>query len=253
LTSCWGASPIDPGNWSAGLATTALDITERKRAEEALRKSEERFKDLYDNAPLGYHEYDAEGRITNVNRTDLEMLGYTEGEMMGQFMWKFNVEEEIARKEILAKLTGKLPPGRNLERTYRRKDGTTFPVLIEDKLVLDEEGRIKGIRCTIQDITERKRIEDALRQSEQNLRMITDNAHDLIAQLDAELVYRYVSPSYKRMLGYEIEEILGQNAIQTNKGSIHPEDLEATVSAMNQSLSTLEPGRIPYRVVSKNW
>jgi len=163
-----------------GIRATLQDITERKKAEEereklirelqetlqalrekeeALRKSEERFRDLFDNAPIGYHEYDSEGRITNVNQTDVEMLGYTREEMIGQYIWKFNVGEEIVREQVLAKLAGKLPPGRELERTYRRKDGTTFPVLIEDRLIRDEKGQIKGIRCIIQDITERKKAE----------------------------------------------------------------------------------------------
>jgi PAS domain S-box-containing protein len=149
-----------------------VSALERQRVEQALRKNEERFRELYDNAPLGYHEYDTEGRITNVNRTDLEMLGYTAEEMIGQPMWKFNVEEEDAREQILRKLAGTLPPGRSLERAYRRKNGSTFPVLIEDRLILDEKGRISGIRCTIQDIAERKRAEremfalqDQLRQA----------------------------------------------------------------------------------------
>jgi PAS domain-containing protein len=57
---------------------------------EALRESEAKFRDLYDNAPGGYHEYEREGRITKVNRTDLEMLGYTEEEITGHSIRKFN-------------------------------------------------------------------------------------------------------------------------------------------------------------------
>jgi len=154
------------GNQIAGAIANAQFFLERKRAEEALRKSEERFRDLYDSAPVGYHEYDTEGRITNVNRTDLEMLGYSQEEMIGQYIWKFNVGEDIVRQQVLEKLKGLRPPGRSLERTYRRKDGTTFPVLIEDRLNKDEQGKITGIRCTIQDITEPKRMEVALRESE---------------------------------------------------------------------------------------
>ncbi len=158
------------GNQIAGAIANAKLYAEQKKMEEALRKSEERFRELYDHAPLGYHEYDAEGRITNVNRTDLEMLGYTAEEMIGQQIWKFNVDGDTLREEVLAKLAGTSPPGRNLERIYRRKDGTTIPVLVEDRQILDEKGQIKGIRCTIQDITARKQAEDEKESLREQLR-----------------------------------------------------------------------------------
>jgi PAS domain S-box-containing protein len=147
------------------------DITERKRAEEALQKSEQQFRDLYDNAPVGYFEYDLQGNITRVNRTELKMMGYTAEEMIGQPCWKFIVDE-VAREQILDKLRGVRPPAVGLERTYRRKDGTTFPVLFEDRLLTDEDDHIKGIRTAIQDITERKRMEEALREREERYRLI---------------------------------------------------------------------------------
>ena len=173
----------------AGAIANAQLYEERKLAEGALRESGEKFRDLYDNAPLGYHEYNAEGRITNVNQTDLEMLGYTAEEMIGQFMWNFNVEKEIAHEQILAKLAGTLPPGRNLERTYRKKDGTAFPVLIEDRLILDEKGQIKGIRCTIQDITERKKAEAEMAVLQEQLRQ--SQKMDAIGQLAAGIAHDF--------------------------------------------------------------
>jgi PAS domain S-box-containing protein len=160
----------DNGN-NIGTLSSGEDVTERRQMEETLRKSEEKFRDLYDRAPVGYHEYDTDGRITSVNRTELGMLGYTAEEMIGQFIWKFSVEEE-ARLEVLAKLAWTLPPAKNLERAYRRKDGTTLPVMIENQLVLDEKGRIKGIRSTVHDITERKRMEEERRNLETRLQRV---------------------------------------------------------------------------------
>ena len=159
-------------SWEGKPATLNFltNITERKQAEISLRESKERYRELFDGAPVGYFEYDIEGRITSVNRTELEMLGYTAEEMIGQPVWKFNVEEVSARRQILDKLAGTLPPTRNLERNYRKKDGTSLPVLIEDRLLRDAEGRIIGIRSTIQDITDRKRAEKEKETLEEQLR-----------------------------------------------------------------------------------
>jgi PAS domain S-box-containing protein len=150
-----------------GLKTALL--TEQKISK-SLRKSEARFQDLFQEAPVGYFEYDTMGRITRVNQTELEMLGYPMEEMIGYPVWKFIVEQETARQQILAKLAGALAPFRGFERTYCRKDGTTFPVLTQDRLMKDEQGNITGIRCAIQDITDRKQAEEKLKQTLESLR-----------------------------------------------------------------------------------
>jgi two-component system cell cycle sensor histidine kinase/response regulator CckA len=198
------------GNQIAGAIANAQLFAEHKRTEEALRESERKFKDLYDNAPLGYHEYDVEGRITNVNRTDLEMLGYTAEEMIGLPIWKLNVNEEKVREQVMAKLAGTMPPGKELERTYRRKDGTTFPVLIEDRLILDEKGRIKGIRCTIQDITGIKQAEEALQRSEETAKRIAqENAtmaeigRIISSTLNIEEVYERFAEEVRKLITFE--------------------------------------------------
>jgi PAS domain S-box-containing protein len=148
----------------------ARDITERKRAEEALKESEGRLKELFDNAPVGYHEYDINGSITRINQTELEMLGYRLEEIIGRPVWSFIVEEEESKKAVLTKLAGAFPSGRQFERTYRRKDGTTFPALIEDRLLYDSEGKIVAIRSTIEDISERKKLEQEMVSLQEQLR-----------------------------------------------------------------------------------
>jgi PAS domain S-box-containing protein len=227
-----------------GFHIIARDITERKRAEEALRKSEERFRELYDNAPVGYFEYDSHGRITSVNRTELEMLGYSLEEMIGQPVWKFIAEGEVARQQILAKLAGTLLPAIGFERTYRRKDGTVFPVLIEDRLLVDEGGRIKSIRCTIQDITERKRAEEALGASEERYRTLFEEACEGILAADIESgQFKYANPAIGRMLGYTPEELT-----RLGVADIHPKEaldhVVAEFEAQARGQKTLAP-KIP--------
>jgi PAS domain S-box-containing protein len=157
----------------AGAIANARLWAERTEAEEALRKSKEKFQKLFDEAPVGYMELDSQGRITHVNHTELDLLGYSAEEMLGLPVWNFIAEEETARQSVTAKLAGAIPPGRGFERTFRRKDGTILPFLIEETFIRDAEGNVKGINTTHQDITERKRalkemadLQEQLRQSQ---------------------------------------------------------------------------------------
>jgi PAS domain S-box-containing protein len=225
------------GSQIAGAVANALLFIQLKRAEEAMRESEEKFRDLYDHAPVGYHEYDKEGRITKVNRTDLEMLGYTSEELIGQPIWKLNVGEEIVREQVLAKLAGALPPGQNLERIYKKKDGTIFPVLIQDRLTLDEKGQISGIRCTIQDITEHKQSEEALRQSEERYRTILENIEDGYYEVDLPGNFTFFNDSLCRMLGYSRDELIGMG----NDRYTDQENRKKLFQAFNRVYRTGEP------------
>ena len=141
-----------------------------KEIQAGLLESEKKYQQLYDEAPVGYHDLDIEGRCTRVNQRELQMLGYSAEEMLGKPIWNFFVEEETTRKVILAKLGGDVSFHDTFERTYRRKDGTTLPVLVEDRILRDKEKQIIGIRSTVEDISERRRTEEALRKSEEQLR-----------------------------------------------------------------------------------
>jgi PAS domain S-box-containing protein len=223
----------NPGGRAIGILGVTRDISARRRAEESIRKNEETFRDLYNSAPVGYHEYDTQGRITNVNDTDLEMLGYRREEMIGQYMWKFNVEEDFARKQILEKLAGLRSPGRSLERTYRRKDGTTFPVLIEDRLIKDEQGRITGIRSTIQDITDRKQMEKAIQDSEKRYRVLVEVSSEavILRQSDGRIVY--ANPAALKLLhATKQEDLVGRDYLEF----VHPDDREESARRIRRGL-----------------
>ncbi len=184
-------------------------VIERIQVEKQLQKSEEQFRDLYDNAPVGYFEYDLRGNITRVNNTYLGMLGYIAEEVIGNPCWEFIVDE-VAREQIMAKLDGVRPPAIGLERTYRRKDGTTFPVLFQDRLLLDEAGHIKGIRTTIQDITARKDAEESLKEREESLQAILDNSPTLISEYDLEGRYIRVNQAVTKLLKRNASDLVGK-------------------------------------------
>jgi PAS domain S-box-containing protein len=154
-----------------GATAEIAQLQERVRAlEAALREKEKKLQEIYDEAPIGYHELNERGEIISMNRTELNMLGYSFGEVFGQPIWKFVVEEEMTRKITLAKLAGDVSFHETFERTYRRRDGSTLTVLVKDRIIKDQDGKISGIRSTVEDITERRRSEEALRKSEEQLR-----------------------------------------------------------------------------------
>jgi PAS domain S-box-containing protein len=136
---------------------------ERKQSEAALRENEAQFKDLFDHAPVAYHELDKEGRIVRANLTEQRLLGYTAEEMQGRAAWEF-IAEEVSLEAVKAKLSGNtsLHP---VERTFIRKDGSLVPMLVKDQLMYDVKGNITGIRSTLHDISERKEIEAELKQA----------------------------------------------------------------------------------------
>jgi PAS domain S-box-containing protein len=148
----------------SGGSTALQHIREQEQSQKALIDSDRRFRDLFYNAPVGYHEIDGEGRITCVNTTELSMLGYASDEMIGHHVWEFIAEADVARGTFAQKLAGTTPLG-TVERSFRRKDGTFVPVQLFDQPLIDPGGRMIGIRATMQDITERKRIEAELEQA----------------------------------------------------------------------------------------
>jgi diguanylate cyclase (GGDEF)-like protein/PAS domain S-box-containing protein len=193
------------------------DFSDRVRAEANLRDSERRFRDLFDNAPVGYHEVDAEGRYVRVNDTELAMLGYTRDEVIGRHAWEF-VVEEISRAAIDEKLAGavELAP---FERTFIAKSGEHIPVLLEDRLILDPNGRPSGIRTTVLDIGDRKRAEHALRESEERYRQLVELSPDAIAVHRRGRIV-FVNPACVKLFGAaHADELVGRRAIDF----VHPE------------------------------
>ncbi len=171
-----GTPQIDDAGTLTGTFGIFRDITEGHRAEEALRESEQRFRELFDDAPVGYHEIDSRGMIVRVNTTELRMLGYAAEDMLGHPIWEFVADHEASRRAVAAKLLGIGAVRQAYEREFIRKDGTLLPVLLEDSVQRNPDGQITRVRSAIQDITERRRAEEELRRNTEELRKAKDAA-----------------------------------------------------------------------------
>jgi PAS domain S-box-containing protein len=146
------------------------DITDRKTAEEALRRSEEKYRELYQNLRDGWVAVDLEGRFTEFNRAYLDMLGYSAEELrqltyheLTPERWH-EFEAELVRDQVFARGYSEL-----YEKEYRRKDGTVFPVELQAYLMRDHRGEPVGLWGLVRDITERRRQEAATREAQAKL------------------------------------------------------------------------------------
>jgi PAS domain S-box-containing protein len=138
-----------------------LDLTKRKQAQEALRRTANELADLYHNAPCGYHSLDNDGRFVSVNDTELAWLGYTREELVGKRAFAELLTED-SKKVFQIQFSRVKTQGwmRALAFEMVRKDGTMLPVLLNATAITDTNGRYMIGRFTLLDITERKRAEE---------------------------------------------------------------------------------------------
>ena len=234
----------------AGVIANHRLASEHEQAEAALRQSEEEYRDLFDEAPVSYQIYDPQGRITHVNRRELELLGYTSEEMVGRHLWEFLEEKDNARALVQAKLSGQMPPSKGLERNYIRKDGTKVPVVIEDRFMRDGEGRIAGVRSTIQDMTEYKRTEEALRESQEFFNAVFKSVEAGIVLIDPSThVIVKANPMAARLCGTDPPSMEGRICHQficpAMEGKCPVTDLRQPIDRSERDLLTCDGVTIP--------
>jgi len=185
------------------------DITERKRAEEALNESEKRFRELSDLLPQTVYETDVNGILTYANRIAFKWFGYTEEE----FRQGLNVLQMIAPHDreragaaFRAIIEGTGRKGVSEEYRALKKEGSTFPISIYSSVVI-VQGRITGLRGIIIDNTERKRAEKALVESEERYHLLAEHMTDIVWLMDMDIKTTYQSPSSEKLRGYTSQEI----------------------------------------------
>jgi formate hydrogenlyase transcriptional activator len=177
-----------------GAVITFIDITERKQAESALRKSEERWRSVYENSAIGVALTDLNGRFLAVNRAYEKMLGYTEEELR-QFTFLEITEEDYrdANWELINELLEGERQQFQVEKQYRRKDGTLRWVSNNVSLVPGTESVPRFIMALSEDITQRKQAEGALRKSEEKNRVLLQINNAIITNLTQEALLRSIS------------------------------------------------------------
>jgi PAS domain S-box-containing protein len=191
------------------LLESFIDITERKRAEEALLTSEKRFHALAEMLPQNIWECDNRGNVTFVNHRGCEMYGYTlEDVEQGMTIWQTihpDDREQVINDFIqaLGREPGEFPEFH--EFTSIRKDGSTFP-LITYHLPIVQENKITGMRGIGIDITDRKRAEMALKESEERFRLLVESVPFGIVFITSGGTIEYANPAFERICGYTREE-----------------------------------------------
>ncbi len=164
-------TPIyDAAKQPLGLQCIFWDVTGHKLAVQELLESEERFRQLFDQAPVAYHEIDCNGVVRRLNRAECALLGFQYSEIIGKPIWDFVADDERVRSQeaVRKKLSGEqaLVP---FTRDYVRGDGARLTVEIHEKLIRDASGTVVGIRSSLLDITERKQAQEELARKAQEL------------------------------------------------------------------------------------
>ena len=189
------------------------NATERKRAEEALRKSEERWRSVFENSAIGVALTDLNGRFLATNPVYQKMLGYTEGEFKTVSFLEITHEDYREANWALVKelLEGKRDQFQ-IEKQYRRKDGSLIWVRNNVSLVPGTESMPRFIMALSEDITERKQAEEALQKSEERVRLILDSAAEGIFGCNPDGTCLFCNQAAVRLLGYdEPVDLLGKN------------------------------------------
>jgi len=183
-----------------------IDIRERKAAERALRESEEWFRGIYERAGIGIALVGLDGHFLDTNPAFQEMLGYGREELRGMHFAGITHPDDLAEDMALAaSLVAGETESYRLEKRYVRRDGRILWGLLTGSLVRDAEGGPQFLIGMIENITERKQVEDALRESEERYRSLVELMPDaVVVHQDGIIVY--VNPACVRIAGGESPE-----------------------------------------------
>ncbi|MBC8386202.1 MAG: PAS domain S-box protein, partial [Candidatus Cloacimonetes bacterium] len=204
----------------------SIDFTLYKhKIEKRIKESEERFRSLFEQAPLGYQTLDDKGKIININETWLRILGYSAEDVVGKWFGEFisDSDVDLFQKEFPKfKSTGEIF---GLEFEMKRKDGTTFLTSFNGKANIDEHGNFKQTHCIINDITKQKQFEQILKNTAEQWLTTFDSTKDSIMLLDKDFRILRANKATSKFLGKSFTDIIGQKCYDLFKESNFPLDM----------------------------
>jgi PAS domain S-box-containing protein len=222
--------PRNIGNGEMIWTGILQDISERKQAEEALRNSEKQFRNLFENSTVGNSMTEIDGTL-HVNRSFSNIVGYSEEELREKRWMDITHPEDIQRtaKVVQSLLAGEITQAR-LEKRYLHKNGNVVWTDVSTYLQNDSDGNPQFFVTSIIDITENKRVEEAIKVSEARYRSLVETQADVISRSDLLGNLHFVNDSYCRTFGVAPEQVLAKNFGST----VFPEDLPLILTAMEE-------------------
>jgi PAS domain S-box-containing protein len=215
------------------------DITPRRQAEDRLRQSEEYYRTLVETSPDAIVIADAGGRVTFASLKTHDLFGLApQTSIIGTSIMEFVEPAEIPRVQVrmVEILAGRSLP-QVKEYRLQRQDRRPFWGEVSSAPLRDAAGRNVGLLLILRDVSERKNVENALRESEEKYRLIAENTAETISVLDLALKFIYVSPSIVKLRGYTVEESLGLTLEQT----LPPDSMEKIREIFKEEMA-LEAG-----------
>jgi PAS domain S-box-containing protein len=246
----WTAGPVrnERGDVTH-IAAAQRDVTEPRRVEEELQRREEEFRSLFDLSAIGMARVSPEGKYLRVNRKYCQMLGYSEQELLHCTLYDVTHpdDREVSAARLDASFTGE-PEEYSIEKRYVRKDGAIIWALINWTIVRDAEGCPLHSVANIQDITERKLAEEALRVSEERLDLAQRAGH--IGTFDWDI------PANKLVWTEKLKTLFGLSpdgfggTYESWRQLMHQEDLLACEASIRKALEKKLPQwQMEFRIV----
>ena len=239
--------PIVKDGKVIGLTGVMTDITERKESEEALRRSERYFRSLFENALDIITVLNEEGNVMYESPSVERILGYKPGEFLGKNVFEFIHQEDVER--VYKTFTdGIQVPGtiEHLDLRFSHADGSWRYLEVTGYNLLDDPS-VGGVVINARDISERKKAEVSLRESEEKYRDLVENINEVIFTLDNDGYVTYCSPAIERLSGYKVEDLMGRHFAEF----IYPDDLQG-IMARRAQIFRGEEEPFEYRVVDKD-